>query len=152
VNHNTAQKIQLLKETESDFEWYPTTDEILAAFSDDLYSQTETLSSINNNKEIYHDKRHYDNETETHYDFVSINSMLDVGAGDGRVFNAIKDKSRGRRFRVEKKYGIEIANTQRTQLLWFLIHIPRDISFMETSYTMMLRYFFPLPGECIRTP
>jgi hypothetical protein len=43
--------------------------------------------------------------------------MLDVGAGDGRVFDAVKDKNKGRRFRIKKKYGIEIANAQSDDLI-----------------------------------
>jgi hypothetical protein len=61
---SASKKVQILQAANEDFEWYPTTNEILAAFADDLYSQAKTLSSINNNKGIYHDKRHYDSETE----------------------------------------------------------------------------------------
>jgi hypothetical protein len=113
----TSKKVRILQTANEDFEWYPTTDEILAAFADDLYGQAKTLSSMNNNKEISHNKHHYDNETNTNHDLISIGSMLDVGAGDGRVFNAIKDKSKSRRFRVENKYGIEIANAQSDDLI-----------------------------------
>jgi hypothetical protein len=114
---NTSKKVRILQADNEDFEWYPTTDEILEAFADDLYSQAKTLSSINGNKGICHDKHHYDGKTETHHDLVSIETILDVGAGDGRVFNAIKDKNRLRRFRIEKKYGIEIANAQSDDLI-----------------------------------
>jgi hypothetical protein len=114
---SASKKVRILQAANEDFEWYPTTDEILAAFAGDLYSQAKTLSSMNDNKGIYHDKRHYDSETGTHHDLVSIENMLDVGAGDGRVFNAIKDKNRGLRFRIEKKYGIEIANSQSDDLI-----------------------------------
>jgi hypothetical protein len=110
-------KIKILQAADEDREWYPTTKEILAAFSADLYEQSKTISSMNDGKGIYHDKKHYDRETGTDYDIVSIESMLDVGAGDGRIFNVIKDKSKDRRFRVEKKYGIEIANTQSDDLI-----------------------------------
>jgi hypothetical protein len=106
-----SKKVLILQAANEDFEWYPTTDEILAAFADDLYGQAKIIKGIG------HDKRYYDDETGTHHDLVSIGTMLDVGAGDGRVFNAIKDKSKGRRFRVEKKYGIEIANAQSDDLI-----------------------------------
>jgi hypothetical protein len=114
---SASKKARILQAANEDFEWYPTTDEILAVFSNDLYSQAKTLSSINDNKGIYHNKHYYDSETKTNHDLVSIGSMLDVGAGDGRVFDAIKDKNRGRRFRIKKKYGIEIANTQSDDLI-----------------------------------
>jgi hypothetical protein len=103
---STSKKVKVLQAAGEDYEWYPTTDEILAAFADDLYGQAKVLPYISADRDIYHKNRHYDNETGTHYDLVSIATMLDVGAGDGRVFNAVKDKNRGRRFRVEKNTAL----------------------------------------------
>jgi hypothetical protein len=60
---STSKKVRILQAAHEDYEWYPTTDEILAAFSDDLYSQAKTLSSMLDNEGIYHNKRHYDGET-----------------------------------------------------------------------------------------
>ena len=110
---SASQKTRVLQAAGEDYEWYPTTDEILAAFADDLYGQAETLSAHGGN-EIYHRKGYYDHKEGIKCDLVSIETMLDVGAGDGRVFNAIQDKSR---FCIEKTYGIEIANAQSDDLI-----------------------------------
>jgi hypothetical protein len=70
MKQTTLSLVQNLKEAEQDFEWYPTTSE-----------QIEII--INDIKEI-----------KEHYDFTSRSSekvkLLDIGAGDGRVLNAIK--------------------------------------------------------------
>jgi hypothetical protein len=114
---SASQKVRVLQAAGEDFEWYPTTDEILAAFAKDLYDQAKSICRYYNNKEFYHNDRYYDNEDRKEVDFVSIETMLDVGAGDGRVFNSVKDKSPFHYFRIEKKYGIEIAAAQSDDLI-----------------------------------
>jgi hypothetical protein len=70
MKQTTLSLVQNLKEADQDFEWYPTTSE-----------QIEII--INDIKEI-----------KEHYEFTGRSSqkvkLLDVGAGDGRVLNAIK--------------------------------------------------------------
>jgi hypothetical protein len=118
----TAEKVKMLIAQGQDFEWYPSTDEILAAFSKDLYAQAKRFA-VNgyrrNRNESYftHNERCYNSETEQHEDMVSIASMLDVGAGDGRVFRAIKDPRPGYRFGIDEMFGIEKARAQSDDLI-----------------------------------
>lgn len=60
-----------LKDNQQDFEWYPTTDEIIEAIKNDLENQ----------------------KLDGKY------SVLDCGAGDGRVLNALTE---GRKYAIEK--------------------------------------------------
>jgi len=64
--------VKWLKDQDEDFEWYPTTDEIIKASRDDAFELLDIRRSIG--------------------------SVLDVGAGDGRVLNA---------FAPVNKYAIE---------------------------------------------
>lgn len=113
---STAAKVSALQAAGEDFEFYPTTDEILAAFADDLYEQAKTIADNDSSMGFRH-RNEYFSEEKDEADTVSIGSILDVGAGDGRVFNAVKDKGPGLRFRVDYKYGIEIAYTQSDDLI-----------------------------------
>lgn len=115
-----AQKLKALTAAGEDYEWYPSTDEILEAFSKDLYAQAKRFSYYSHFRrgEIFcHDERRYNDETGDHDDMVSIESMLDVGAGDGRVFNSIKDLGPKHHFKVTEKYGIEKAKAQSDDLI-----------------------------------
>lgn len=58
--------IQALKENEQDFEWYPTTDEMIEAVKQDCFKEFT-----------------YGDDDRTSMD--SYFSLLDIGAGDGRV-------------------------------------------------------------------
>lgn len=60
---NTPARLQQLKDSDQDFEWYPTTDAIIRAVARDLGGVS------------YHDP---------------VKSLLDVGAGDGRVLMQLK--------------------------------------------------------------
>lgn len=60
---------------------------------------------------------YYDSKTERHYNRVSIDSLLDVGAGDGRVFCAIKDIDENNLFAIAESYGIEKARAQSDDLI-----------------------------------
>ncbi len=71
IRKSTASLIRAIKEEDQDFEWYPTTDEII-----------ETI-----NKDI---------EENTHRD---VDSILDCGAGDGRVLEKLTSH---RKYAIEK--------------------------------------------------
>jgi hypothetical protein len=109
--NNTASKIRALQTAGEDFEWYPTTDEILAAFREDLYKQAKRFDD--RSRKDMHDMFH----NNTFENIVRIKSLLDVGAGDGRVFSAIKDLDSRHRFALGEKYGIEIARAQSDDLI-----------------------------------
>jgi hypothetical protein len=64
--------VKVLKENNQDFEWYPTTDEIIEVVANDMNSHKKT----------------FDEDIHT---FKS-SSLLDIGAGDGRVLKALKEK------------------------------------------------------------
>lgn len=68
---NTSALIQKIKANDQDFEWYPSTDEIINSIKEDL------IETRDNN-------------------YVSI---LDVGAGDGRVLSALTE---GKKYAIEK--------------------------------------------------
>jgi methylase of polypeptide subunit release factors len=102
---NTLDKINLLKESGQDFEWYPTTNEMIAA----VFEECKGDSNI---------------------------SMLDIGAGDGRVleridklyFDYYKNKNQWLEFRSSvKKYAIEKAELHIQKM-------PQDISIVGTDF------------------
>jgi 16S rRNA A1518/A1519 N6-dimethyltransferase RsmA/KsgA/DIM1 with predicted DNA glycosylase/AP lyase activity len=75
---NTLSTIKNLRNQEEDFEWYPTTNEILESFEKDLETFMEDSR-----------KRTYNC------------SFLDIGAGDGKVLKRVKEKFKTNLF-VEK--------------------------------------------------
>ena len=81
-----------LKHNHEDFEWYPTTDEII--------------------HRIYHDIK---NTFEPR-----ISSILDIGAGDGRVLEALDDLT-------NKKYAIEKSYTH-------INNLPSDVFLIGTDF------------------
>ena len=99
----TLDKVAILKSAEQDFEWYPTTDEmIVAAF------------------------RHCE----------SISSMLDIGAGDGRVLKKFDELNFGR---IAKREGwTEFVSTidkfaiEKSEI--HLNNMPPDISIVGTDF------------------
>lgn len=70
--HTTSEMVRTLKNEGQDFEWYPTTAEMIAAIKHDM------------NEEL----------------FIRAPSVLDVGAGDGRVLNELTSHDR---------YAIEVS-------------------------------------------
>jgi hypothetical protein len=115
---SVTQKVKILQQNGEDFEFYPTTDEILEAFSTDLYRQARQRGTYRCDKEGFTcNDNCYNNETEKTEVLTVVGSLLDVGAGDGRVFNAIKDPRPGIRFCVKEKYGIEKARAQSDDLI-----------------------------------
>jgi hypothetical protein len=97
----TAEKIRALQTVQEDFEWYPTTDEIISAMKNDLRQlfKKEIIGSYRS-----HDREYFDanGDNSTGY----IESFLDVGAGDGRVFHQFQGHAY---LYIKNAYGIEIA-------------------------------------------
>ena len=66
------QQLRKVQAAREDFEWYPTTDEIIAALVRDV-------------------KRHVGSDGHRYRHSGPSNNFLDIGAGNGKVINAIKD-------------------------------------------------------------
>jgi SAM-dependent methyltransferase len=111
-NTNTTQKLRTLHAANEDFEWYPTTPEIMEAMKKDLWKY------LREHERDYNTRREEKIYINTFYDQafnkgkkterLEIGSFLDIGAGDGRVLNF---------FEADKKYGIEIARAQADDLI-----------------------------------
>ena len=114
---SAAKKIDALRVAGEDFEWYPTTPEIIEAMRKDLWAYLQT----HENERSYNARREEELEIKTSRDewdekrqkykekrHLAIGSFLDIGAGDGRVLDA---------FDARKKYGIEIARAQADDLI-----------------------------------
>jgi hypothetical protein len=97
---SVSKTIGLLKAADEDYEWYPTTDAIIRTVA-------ENINSIS-----YHDRP---------------KSILDVGAGDGRVLTAIDDMLKGERHNVVSLYAIEKATTHISAM-------PKRISVIGTDF------------------
>jgi hypothetical protein len=117
----TSRKLKALTLGKEDFEWYPTTDEILKAMNSDLHglfvkdALTGRGNSFNRRERLFSSNTSYNYQTkksETHY---TIYSFLDVGAGDGRVFDALRGINGD--MEIDKRYGIEIAKAQADDLI-----------------------------------
>lgn len=123
-----TKKLALLQQYEEDYEWYPTTDEIIEAAKKDLLDYGIQHKHTLRRSEI---RPHYQyvNEGRQKEYSLDIETMLDVGAGDGRVLQA---------FDAQKKYGIEIARAQADDLIKkgiFLIGRDfRNVDLMLTKY------------------
>ncbi len=115
----TSEKIKLLDRGNEDYEWYPTTEEILTAMNDDLhvlFTEGNLAGYTHNRRNTLFDYHvQYDRETgKDDYSYI-INTFLDVGVGDGRVFDAVQGKSGD--ISLTRKYGIEIAQSQADDLI-----------------------------------
>lgn len=75
---STSKHIGTLQASNEDYEWYPTTDEMIEAVAADIERAAGTIGGFN--------------------------SILDIGAGDGRVIKSEAFKIRGH---AVEKYGIE---------------------------------------------
>jgi len=110
--NNTASKIRALQKADEDFEFYPTTPEIMEAMKNDLWKY------LRGHERDYNTRREEKIYINTFYDQafqkgkkterLEIGTFLDIGAGDGRVLDL---------FDAEKKYGIEIARAQADDLI-----------------------------------
>lgn len=75
----TTRLVDKLKDNEEDFEWYPTSDEIINA----IHNYVVNNESINA-------KKHW-RDRSVSIKPSDIKSILDIGAGDGRVLKALED-------------------------------------------------------------
>lgn len=89
-NLTTKQKIEELKAENSDFEWYPTTDEIINIIGDDVL-KADCLRDLD--------------------------SILDIGCGDGRVLQKLSEivKSSNSNYSISNLYGVEKARLHIAQ-------------------------------------
>ena len=109
---STSKKIAILKNANEDFEWYPTTDEIMAAMKKDIWDY------FKKHERSYRHEKEDGIKIDTSYTQafskgkktvkLEINSFLDIGSGDGRVLDL---------FEADHKYGIEIARAQADDLI-----------------------------------
>jgi hypothetical protein len=112
--NETTKKLRVLEAGHEDFEWYPTTPEIMEAMKKDIWAylrghKSDYSSHWTNNENIKI-------KTEYPYAFqegkksetLTIGSFLDIEAGDGRVLDFLE---------ADKKYGIEIARAQADDLI-----------------------------------
>lgn len=107
-----AQTVKALKGQQEDFEWYPTTPEIIAAIKKDIRAIAKKAGRYSR-EAVYMDSSYNDGE---HEEIVKIGSVLDIGAGDGRLFSALEDQ-KAHRFCIKEKVGIEKAATHVETLL-----------------------------------
>jgi SAM-dependent methyltransferase len=133
---STDKKIHILKAADEDFEWYPTTPEIMEAMRKDIWDY------LRKHKGDYEaDGRGRKNAVKIQTDYeggkkksesLDIDTFLDIGAGDGRVLDF---------FCAHKNYGIEIARTQADGLIRkgvFLIGRNYwDVSLIEQQYSLI---------------
>ena len=137
----TAKKIRMLRLSDEDREWYPTTTEIIEAMRKDLWaylqahenersynSRREDGLEINTSRDEWDEKRQKYKEKRR----LAIGSFLDIGAGDGRVLDA---------FDARKKYGIEVAKAQAGDLIrrgvFIIGHDFWDTSLIDRRYSLV---------------
>jgi len=138
---STNKKIQILRTAGEDFEWYPTTPEIMEAMSKDLWAYLRGHKNDYNNRRrnehnadisIREDFEYTTGKREKKTERLDIDSFLDIGAGDGRVLDL---------FSAHKKYGIEIATAQADDLIRrgiFLIGRNYwDVSLHNNNYSLI---------------
>lgn len=100
MSSQTNNLVKILKETGSDFEWYPTTNEILRILAGNIMGR-----------------------------FSSIVTMLDVGAGDGRVLTRVDEfiRERNDSYGVGDKFAIEKSDR-------LIAAMPSDICIVGTDF------------------
>lgn len=116
----TTQKIRTLTQNDEDFEWYPTTEEILSAMNRDLHHLFEKGGIANDTRRGHREKLFdysWNSDSKTHKGkyLWQAKTFLDVGAGDGRVYDAIKGVTGD--ITIGKRYAIEKAKTQADDLI-----------------------------------
>lgn len=102
--------VRALKENDEDFEWYPTTEEIIAKVVRDIMAEVDSY----------------------HYTRRDLESVLDIGAGDGRVLKAIQAK-----LEVQDKHGhkrTEIECFAIEKAMHHLSNMPKDITVIGTDF------------------
>ena len=136
---NTAQKLRVLRAGGEDFEWYPTTPEIMEAMKKDIWDYLKMHrhdysahwrkgEKISIKTDYQYAKSGKQKETES----LDIDSFLDIGAGDGRVLDFLA---------ARKKYGIEIARAQADDLIRRGVFIVGrnywDCSLIDNEYALI---------------
>jgi hypothetical protein len=132
---STSKKVKVLQAANEDFEFYPTTHEIMEAMRKDIWKYLRShknhyAAGRNDVKNSIKIDTWWDNQKEK--EGLYIHSFLDIGAGDGRVLNY---------FKAQKNYGIEIARAQADDLISkgiFLIGRDYwDVSLIEQEYSLI---------------
>jgi hypothetical protein len=134
---STDKKIQILKATDEDREWYPTTPEIMEAMKKDIWAYLRMHKNhyeadwrgCKGNNEV---KIHENWDGEKKKESLWIDTALDIGAGDGRVLDF---------FEAHKNYGIEIARAQADDLIRRGVFIIGrnywDVSLFEQTFSLI---------------
>ena len=141
--NETKQKVLDLQAAGEDYNWYPTTQEILTCIKNDLLSYGQANYNYRysywGGHKLVQFKHEYENQKTV--DIVEIDSFLECGAGDGRVLEFFDMKP----CRIKQKYGIEIARVQADDL------IRRGVSLIGRDYfeTVLIDKEF---GVCFSNP
>jgi hypothetical protein len=109
-------QLKILQKNNQDYEWYPTTDEIIDAVRYDMIklSKSDKFKYRHQNTGIYfNDCSHRDDESS----YADFESFLDIGAGDGRVFDRLTKKEAREHVKIDSRYGIEKATLQGDNLI-----------------------------------
>jgi hypothetical protein len=119
--NETSAKVALLREIEQDFEFYPTTEQILKRMNEDIYSlfkarRLDYAEGGSRKRRNLFDSRAEYREGKFKNHRYCIESFIDVGAGDGRVFDAVKGFGKDAMY-IDKRYGIEKARAQVRDLI-----------------------------------
>lgn len=104
MKQRTFNLIQELKERQEDFEWYPTTDEILKVVAEGI---TDRI-----------DKYHI--------------SILDIGAGDGSALNRLKKYIEIKKRDNERLYDVDRFAIEKSQIL--ISNMNSDIFVLGTDF------------------
>lgn len=116
--------IKELKKDNQDFEFYPTTDEILTVIVDDIFTLNEfdegKKNKIKIRREYYRDNN---DELRTKRSFI-INKFLDIGTGDGRIFDFMANS----KIMITNKQAIEKSRILSSKL------IRKDIQLIGIDY------------------
>jgi hypothetical protein len=143
--NETNAKIALLRETEQDFEFYPTTDQILKKMNEDIYSlfkakRLEYAEGGSRERRNLFDSGAEYKEGKFKNHRYCIGSFIDVGAGDGRVFDAVKGFGKDKMY-IDKRYGIEKARAQIRDLIKRQVFIVGgdffDITLIDKWYSVI---------------
>lgn len=141
--NETRQKVLDLQAAGQDFEFFPTTQEILSCIKNDLLSYGKENYNYRYSYWAGHKLVQFKHEFEDQktVEVVEIDSFLDAGAGDGRVLEFFNTKP----FKLKQKYGIEIARVQADDL------IRRGVSLIGRDYfeTVLIDKEF---GVCFSNP
>jgi hypothetical protein len=115
---NTSRKVKILIAQNEDYEWYPTTKEILDRMNVDLHKlfAKEDIGRYNGHREHkFSYSSSWNRDTQKDEYSYTVDSVLDVGTGDGRVFDSLHGENND--IEIRRRYGIEIAKTQADDLI-----------------------------------